>query len=49
MCSDFQQAAADIRDGYAARDSDKVDAGFDLYKAARDLRAAVVGSLGLGL
>src|SRR5947209_11473740 len=33
MCNDFQTAATDIRDGYAALDSDKVDAGLDLFRS----------------
>jgi hypothetical protein len=49
MCTDFQTAATEIRDGFAAQDSDKVDAGLDQFKAGRDLRNAIVSSLGLGL
>jgi hypothetical protein len=47
MCGSFQTAATDIRDGYAALDTDKVNAGLDLFKAGLDLRDAIVRSLGL--
>jgi hypothetical protein len=49
MCNDFQSAASEIRDGVAANDPDKVNAGLDLFKAGRDLRDSIVRLLGLGL
>jgi hypothetical protein len=47
MCDDFQAAANEIRDGVAALDSDKVDAGLDRFKAGIDLQTVINRSLGL--
>jgi hypothetical protein len=47
MCDHFQTAGTEIRDGVAANDTDKVNAGLDLFKAGLDLHDSIIRALGL--